>query len=88
MTTAAVIGCGDVSIVHFAALALLPEVQLVAVCDTDPEQLTTAVADYDVPGYADHLALLEKVRPDVVHICTPHKQHAAVAVHSLETAYM
>jgi predicted dehydrogenase len=50
MTTAAVIGCGDVSIVHFAALASLPEVQLVAVCDTDPERLTAAVADYDVCG--------------------------------------
>jgi UDP-N-acetyl-2-amino-2-deoxyglucuronate dehydrogenase len=86
MTTAAVIGCGDVSIVHFSALASLPEVQLVAVCDTDPERLAAAAAAHDVPGYADHLALLEEARPDVVHICTPHNEHAAVAVDSLERA--
>ena len=84
MTTAAVIGCGDVSIVHFGALASLREVQLVAVCDTDTERLMAAVEDYHVPGYGDHVALLEKVRPDVVHICTPHDQHATVAVDSLE----
>lgn len=45
MTTAAVIGCGDVSIVHFGALAALPEVQLVAVCDTNTERLMAAVED-------------------------------------------
>lgn len=62
MTTAAVIGCGDVSIVHFGALAALPEVQLVAVCDTDTERLMTAVEDYHVPGYGNHVTLPEKVR--------------------------
>jgi UDP-N-acetyl-2-amino-2-deoxyglucuronate dehydrogenase len=65
MTTAVVIGCGDVSIVHFGALASLPEVQLVAVGDTNTERLMAAVEDYHVPGYANHVALLKKVRPDV-----------------------
>ena len=84
MRTAAVIGCGDVSVVHFDALESLLGTLLVGVCDTDPKRLTTAVTTWDVPGYGDHLTLLEVVRPDVVHICTPHNQHAAVAMDCLE----
>ena len=84
MPTAAVIGCGDVSVVHFDALESLLGVLLVGVCDTDPKRLATAMTTHDVPGYGDHLTLLEVVRPDVVHICTPHNQHAAVAMDCLE----
>ena len=83
-TTAAVIGCGDVSTVHFEAVAKLDGAALVAVCDADPQRLASAMATWGVPGYADHLALIEAVKPDVVHICTPHDQHAAVAVDCLE----
>ncbi|MBD1544548.1 Gfo/Idh/MocA family oxidoreductase [Arthrobacter sp. IA7] len=83
-TTAAVIGCGDVSTVHFEAVAKLDGAALVAVCDADPQRLASAMATWGVPGYADHLALIEAVKPDVVHICTPHDHHAAVAVDCLE----
>lgn len=83
-TTAAVIGCGDVSTVHFEAVAKLDGASLVAVCEADPQRLASAMATWDVPGYTDHLALIEAVKPDVVHICTPHDQHAAVAVDCLE----
>ena len=82
-TTAAVIGCGDVSAVHFEALAKLDGATLVAVCDSDPQRLAAAVAAQGVPGFADHLSLIEAVRPDVVHICTPHDQHASVAADCL-----
>lgn len=83
-TTAAVIGCGDVSAVHLEAVAKLNGATLVAVCDPDPQRLASAMAAWGVPGYADHLALIEAARPDVVHICTPHDQHAAVAAECLE----
>jgi UDP-N-acetyl-2-amino-2-deoxyglucuronate dehydrogenase len=84
MLTAAVIGCGDVSTVHFEALAAIPEIDLVAVCDTDPGRLSAAVDAFDVAGFADHRQLIEELRPDVVHICTPHHQHVAIALHCLE----
>ncbi|MFE4833060.1 Gfo/Idh/MocA family protein [Arthrobacter sp. NPDC056691] len=83
-TTAAVIGCGDVSSVHFGALASMDDARLVAVCDADPGRLEAAVAAHGVPGYANHLDLLEKVRPDVVHVCTPHHLHASIAADCLE----
>lgn len=83
MTTAAVIGCGDVSVVHLEALAALPDVELVAVCDTDPAAAAAASARVGVPSYPDHRQLLETVKPDVVHVTTPHHQHAPVAVDCL-----
>ncbi|MCQ6271023.1 Gfo/Idh/MocA family oxidoreductase [Pseudarthrobacter sp. R1] len=84
MTTAAVIGCGDVSSVHFATLSKLEDVELVGVCDTHQGRLASAVATYGVPGFRSHLTLLEDLRPDVVHITTPHNQHSSLAVDLLE----
>ena len=40
-TTAAIVGCGDVSVVHFEAIAALG-IGLVAVVDTDPAGLERA----------------------------------------------
>lgn len=75
-TTAAVIGCGDVSVVHFAALDAVPDVRLVAVCDVDAAVAAEAGSRYGVPWFTDHRALLAEAKPDVVHVCTPHHQHA------------
>jgi UDP-N-acetyl-2-amino-2-deoxyglucuronate dehydrogenase len=83
MTTAAVIGCGDVSIVHFEAIEALADTQLVAVCDTDPAAAARASDRYGVPAFADHAALLAALRPDVVHVTTPHDQHVQPAIDCL-----
>lgn len=83
MRTAAIIGCGDVSVVHAEALAALHDIKLVAVCDTDPARLATASSAYSVPGFTDHHQLLAQQHPDVVHVCTPHHTHAEVAVDCL-----
>jgi predicted dehydrogenase len=84
VTTAAVIGCGDVSTIHFEAIEAVEDIELVAVCDTDPAALAAAVERYGVPGFADHRTLLEHVRPDVAHVCTPHDQHVPVALDLLD----
>ncbi|MFI5084313.1 MAG: Gfo/Idh/MocA family protein [Actinomycetales bacterium] len=84
MTRVAIIGCGDVSSVHFEAVENIADAELVAVCDVDGGRLAAASARYGVPGFADHRELLSSVRPDVVHLCTPHSQHAALAVDALD----
>ena len=80
MRRAAVIGCGDISIVHFEAIGALGEATLVAVCDLDPALAKAAGDRWGVPAYTDHRALLELEQVDVVHVCTPHDQHAQVAI--------
>ncbi|AIY01130.1 dehydrogenase [Arthrobacter sp. PAMC 25486] len=84
MTRVAIIGCGDVSTVHFEAVKAIDGAELVAVCDTDPGRLAAVSQTHAVPGYSDVAALLDEVRPDVVHVCTPHNQHADPAIAALE----
>lgn len=80
----AVIGCGDVSSVHFAAIQAMSGAELIAVGDVDRSRLAAAAAAYGVPGFADHRQLLREVHPDVVHIATPHYTHMQLAVDALE----
>jgi UDP-N-acetyl-2-amino-2-deoxyglucuronate dehydrogenase len=83
MSTAAVIGCGDVSTVHLEAIDAIDDVELVAVVDPDPDARRAAAARWGVPAYADTTALLAAVRPGVAHVCTPHDQHLPVALELL-----
>ncbi len=84
MIRVAVVGCGDISVVHFAGIAAHPGARLVAVCDVDPDRAAAASAQWGVPAVADHRQLLEEFHPDVVHVCTPHHQHADVAIACLQ----
>jgi UDP-N-acetyl-2-amino-2-deoxyglucuronate dehydrogenase len=84
MTAGAVIGCGTISIVHLEAITSLDGVDLVGVCDTDADRAAAAGRKYGVPWFPNHAELLETVRPEVVHICTPHNQHVPVAVDCLD----
>jgi predicted dehydrogenase len=81
---AAVVGCGDISAVHLAALHDLNGAELVGVCDVDEERAVAAAAAHGVRAYPDHRAMLDALRPDVVHVCTPHDQHAQIAVDCIE----
>ncbi len=83
MPSVAVIGCGDVSSVHFDAIADIVGAELVAVCDSDPTRLDAVSQSRGVPGFTTLTELLEVARPDVVHVCTPHQAHAALAVEAL-----
>jgi predicted dehydrogenase len=78
-----VIGCGDVSVVHFEAIEALADLELVAVCDVEPDAASRASVRYDVPSFASHAELLAAIRPDVVHITTPHDQHVQPAIDAL-----
>jgi UDP-N-acetyl-2-amino-2-deoxyglucuronate dehydrogenase len=85
----AVIGCGDISALHFDALATTEGVELVAVCDTDDARLAAAVSEQGVPGFASHVELLDAalagtVSLDAVHVTTPHHEHASIAIAALE----
>ncbi|GAE91879.1 dehydrogenase [Gracilibacillus boraciitolerans JCM 21714] len=67
----AVIGLGDISKIHLAAIKQNPNVQLVAVCDRnidDKEPVNQSC-------YTDYHQMLEEVEMDCVHICLPHHLH-------------
>src|SRR3954470_15252330 len=84
MTAGAVIGCGTISIVHLGAITSLDGIDLVGVCDTDADRVAAVGREYGVPWFTDHAELLERARPQVVHICTPHNEHVPVAIDSVD----
>jgi predicted dehydrogenase len=80
----ALIGCGKVGRIHAAALAGLPEGDLVAVCDTDPRRAEEFAARFNARAFTDVGALLDEARLEAVLIGTPHPLHAAAAVRAAE----
>lgn len=77
----AIVGCGRISVNHFAAIdAHRDNMQLAAVCDTDPSALKAATTKYGVPGYESLQALLRAAQVDVIVLCTPSGLHSAQAI--------
>lgn len=85
MKRTAVIGLGSISVVHLAALTSGSYAKIEAICDIKPERIEAAKAQipYAVKGYTDYKALLAEVKPEVVHICTPHYLHAPMCIDAM-----
>jgi predicted dehydrogenase len=56
---------------HAEAINSIEELELIAVCDTDPERLSWAAQTYNVVNsYQDYEALIIETKPDIVSIAT------------------
>jgi UDP-N-acetyl-2-amino-2-deoxyglucuronate dehydrogenase len=81
----ALLGAGRISKNHFEAIAKVPELELVAVADTDLPRALAAGAANGVPGFGSLEEMLEKAPSDLVTICTPsglHPQHGIIAANA------
>jgi UDP-N-acetyl-2-amino-2-deoxyglucuronate dehydrogenase len=73
----AIIGCGRISLKHFEAIKKHSDnLELVAVCDTNPTALEKATQENGVSGYSNLDTLLKNTELDVAAICTPSGIHA------------
>jgi len=79
-----VIGTGGMGSGHCRMIQDIPEVELTAVCDIDPEVSKSVAAQYEVPGFTDHLKLLDSGLVDMVIIATPHYFHPPIAIDAFE----
>ncbi len=70
-----IIGCGGISAVHVQALRELDTTQLISCADVIPEQ----AARFGCTAYTDWREMLDREKPDAVHICTPHHLHPVMA---------
>lgn len=78
-----VIGAGFMGAAHIEAIRRLGYVDVTALCSrTHPEQ--TAERLYVPHAYTDYKEMLDKERPDAVHICTPNSSHYEMARCALE----
>ncbi|MDA0745533.1 MAG: Gfo/Idh/MocA family oxidoreductase [bacterium] len=75
---AALIGCGGISYRHAKAYLEQGNVELVAACDINPENLKKVCDEFNIPGrYASHEDLFQKEKNiHLVSICTYPKAHA------------
>ena len=80
---AAVIGSGFIGAAHVEALKRVPGVDVVALVDiVDPAQ---KAEELDVPnGFSDYREMIEAVKPDCIHICTPNHTHKEIALYAFE----
>src|SRR5438874_310730 len=84
MLRAALIGCGQIADAHLAEIRRLPCANLVATCDAHRELAEQAAVRFGAPAAFDSLAeLLDRARPDVLHITTPPHTHKALALQAL-----
>jgi UDP-N-acetyl-2-amino-2-deoxyglucuronate dehydrogenase len=77
----ALIGCGRIAKNHFGAIEKhSDDLDLVAVCGTDPTALQAATVTDTIPGYAHLRDLLTAEKPDLVALCTPSGLHPDQAI--------
>lgn len=73
----AFIGCGGIAQTHLNVLKEIPEVEVVAGVDINPERLKVMEEKWGVTkNYKDWKTMLKEVKPDVVNVCTPNGVHA------------
>jgi UDP-N-acetyl-2-amino-2-deoxyglucuronate dehydrogenase len=77
----AIVGCGRIAGKHFGAIeAHGDSLELVAVCDSDPEVLQKVAGERAVQGFRSMREMLESVEIDLVALCTPSGLHPEEAV--------
>ncbi|HSV13995.1 MAG TPA: Gfo/Idh/MocA family oxidoreductase [Tepidisphaeraceae bacterium] len=79
----AFIGCGGIAQTHLGALATMPDVEVVAGVDINPDRLDVMRDKWHVDKvYSDWKKMLKEVQPEAVSICTPNGVHAQPAIDS------
>lgn len=75
------IGCGGITLQnHLPGLALCPDVQVTAVCDSNPAILQRAQTETGAPGSLDFREILGRDDVHAVIIATPNHLHAPIAL--------
>lgn len=70
---------------HIPALKKIEDVELVALCDRDPEKAARVAQKFQIPAAVSRLEdLLSDDSLDAVHVCTPNYLHAPMAIAALE----
>ncbi len=85
MIKVAIVGCGKIADAHAEQISALPDCEIVGVCDSEELMARQMYERFKVRQYFSNLdALLERAKPDVVHITTPPHSHFGLAARCLE----
>ena len=81
---AGVVGLGMMGRNHVRVYSELPDVELIAVADPEPDALKRATSGRSARGYSDPLRMFAEEQLDLVSIVAPTSLHAPLAVAALE----
>lgn len=85
MIKVGIIGCGKIADLHAESIRRVPKCMIVAVCDREILMAQQLAERYSIPRYFDDaVAMLEAVKPDVVHITTPPQAHLSLGMLCLD----
>lgn len=79
-----IIGCGRIAPKHAESMMALPEAELVAVCDSVPENAQAFADKYGAVPYTDYRQMLECEDIDIVTIATSSDLHAEIGIAAAE----
>ena len=83
-----IVGCGGIANgKHLPSLKKLPNVEIVSFFDIIPQKTTAAAAAFGTKGAqvcGSYKEMLKNKSIDVIHVCTPNKSHADLAVLALD----
>lgn len=75
----AIVGCGQIADAHIQEARKIPGVDVAAVCDLSVHMAEQAALRFGIRGVYTRLeAMLQEVRPEVVHVTTPPASHLSV----------
>jgi predicted dehydrogenase len=81
----AIVGCGRIADAHVGQIRRISGCEIVGVCDREGLMARQLDQRYRTGGWFDDLdQLLDRARPDVVHVTTPPESHFAIALACLE----
>lgn len=81
---AAVIGTGLIGRQHAESIMRAPYVELVAIAEPADGVMNAETQRLGVSGFTDYREMIDTVKPDVVHNCTPNHLHFEVNKYALE----
>lgn len=86
MFKTAIVGCGGIARTHATYLSKMENVEIVAVCDILNERAEYLKNTYapNAQIFDDYVKMLDTVKPDVLHVCTPHYLHSEMAIAALK----
>lgn len=79
-----VIGAGNMGNNHIRVYSELPEVDLVAMSDVNPDLFEELYDKYHIRTYKDYKKMIDTEKLDIVSICVPTNLHHEVAKYCLE----
>jgi predicted dehydrogenase len=80
----AIVGLGKVAHTHARALAALAQANFTAVCSRHEQRAASFARQYGVRPYTNLAEMLRDPSVQAITVCTPHPQHAGIAILAAE----